>query len=81
MDQLSLVLDGPLMIFKWSISHSASNIFAILRFEQYNNVISADVEKMHRMIWLNPKQRHLQRIFWRFNPAHSLKVYTLNTVT
>lgn len=58
------------------------DLYSILvRFRQHKYVVTGDVEKMYRAIELNPSQRHLQQIIFRFNPNEPLKTYTLNTVT
>ncbi|XP_028161950.1 uncharacterized protein LOC114353953 isoform X1 [Ostrinia furnacalis] len=58
------------------------DLFSILiRFRQHKYVISGDVEKMYRAIELNPIQRPLQKILFRFDTKEPLKTYTLNTVT
>ncbi|XP_072375597.1 uncharacterized protein, partial [Diabrotica undecimpunctata] len=44
-------------------------------------VITADIEKMYRQVMINPKERSLQRIFWRSNPNEELEIDELNTVT
>lgn len=53
----------------------------LLRFRQHKYVISGDIEKMYRAIEINPIQRSLQQIVFRFDPSQPLKTYTLNTVT
>lgn len=59
-----------------------NDLFAIIiRFRTYRYVITADIEKMYRQINISPKDRDLQRIFWRANPTEPLETYTLNTVT
>ncbi|CAK1593737.1 unnamed protein product [Parnassius mnemosyne] len=58
------------------------DLFSILiRFRQHRYVVSGDVEKMYRAIELNPVQRPLQKIIFRFDPSEPLRTYTLNTVT
>lgn len=59
-----------------------NDIFEILiRFRQYKYVVSADVQKMYRMISMHPEHRPLQRIIWRNKPEDELEIYELNTVT
>ena len=53
----------------------------ILRFRKYRYVMSADILKMYRMIFVEDKQRSLQRIFWRENTNQDLRCFELNTVT
>ncbi|KAL0867450.1 hypothetical protein ABMA27_008237 [Loxostege sticticalis] len=58
------------------------DLFSILiRFRQHKYVVSGDVEKMYRAIEINPIQRPLQKIIFRFDTKEPLKTYTLNTVT
>lgn len=53
----------------------------LLRFRQHLYVVTADIEKMYRQIYIAESQRSLQQIIWRSNPSESIKTYTLNTVT
>lgn len=53
----------------------------LLRFRQHKYVISGDIEKMYRAIFVTPSQRSLQKIIFRANSNMPLKTYTLNTVT
>lgn len=58
------------------------DLFSILlRFRQHKYIVSADVEKMYRCIMLDPSQRHLQQILFRFNENEPIKTYTLNSLT
>lgn len=58
------------------------DIFAILlRFRMHKVVITADVEKMFRQIWVAEKDRDFQRILWRFDKDQPIEHYCLNTVT
>ncbi|XP_037295468.1 uncharacterized protein LOC119189550 [Manduca sexta] len=58
------------------------DLFSIItRFRQHRYVVSGDVEKMYRAIELNPVQRPLQKIIFRYKPTEPLNTYTLNTVT
>ncbi|KAJ8910531.1 hypothetical protein NQ315_013494 [Exocentrus adspersus] len=57
-------------------------LFDILcRFRTFNFVIIADIQKMYRMIRLNPEQMFLQNILWRDNKDEPLKCIELQTVT
>ncbi|KAL0881752.1 hypothetical protein ABMA27_001541 [Loxostege sticticalis] len=56
-------------------------ISILIRIRQHKFAVTADVEKMYRMINVNSKQRQLQQILWRFEPTEELKQYLLNTVT
>lgn len=53
----------------------------LLRFRQHQFVLSADVAKMYRCIFVHPSDRYLQQILWRDNVSDPVKVYKLNTVT
>lgn len=53
----------------------------LLRFRTYKYVLSADIEKMYRQILVNPDNRDLQRIFWRFDSNNPIETYRLKTVT
>lgn len=58
------------------------DLFSILlRFRQFEVAIVADIEKMYRMINIQPNQRHLQSILWRDTPQSDIKIFELNTVT
>ncbi|XP_072389556.1 uncharacterized protein [Diabrotica undecimpunctata] len=59
----------------------SSLLSILLRFRIHAFVITADIEKMYRQVMINPKERSLQRIFWRSNPNEELEIYELNTVT
>lgn len=59
-----------------------SDLFSILiRFRKHKIVLIADIEKMYRQVLINPDQRSLQRILWRFKINDPIEVYELNTVT
>lgn len=53
----------------------------LLRFRSYKYVINADIEKMYRMIYINPLQQHLQCILWRENQFDPLTTYKLTTLS
>lgn len=53
----------------------------LLRFRKNRFVINADIEKMYRMIYINPKQQNLQCILWRENPTEPLLTYRLTTLS
>ncbi|XP_046671229.1 uncharacterized protein LOC124361230 [Homalodisca vitripennis] len=58
------------------------DVFSILaRFRYHTFVLSADIEKMYRQVYINEKQLDLQRILWRQGRDQPLKVYRLKTVT
>ncbi|XP_058798334.1 uncharacterized protein LOC131668296 [Phymastichus coffea] len=51
----------------------------IFHFRTYPFVLTADIEKMYKQVWVHPSDRRFQKIFW----YHEDKVrsFTLNTVT
>ncbi|XP_011173050.1 uncharacterized protein LOC105205391 [Solenopsis invicta] len=53
----------------------------ILRLRQHKYVMSADITKMYRQIWMHESQRDLQRILWRWTPDEPLRTFRLNTIT
>lgn len=53
----------------------------IMRFRRHRIGIQTDVKKMFRQVEIIPKQRNLQRIFWRENANEPLREYCLKTVT
>ncbi|XP_045774640.1 uncharacterized protein LOC123873700 [Maniola jurtina] len=53
----------------------------LLRFRQHKYVVSGDIEKMYRAILVEPTQRSLQQILFRFDPSEHIRPFTLNTVT
>ncbi|KAJ0177755.1 hypothetical protein K1T71_006628 [Dendrolimus kikuchii] len=53
----------------------------LLRFRQHKFVVTSDIEKMYRAVLIEPSQRSLQQIIFRFDQSDPLKTYTLNTVT
>lgn len=59
-----------------------SDLFSIIaRFRTFTYVITADIEKMYRQVWVHPDHRQFQRILWRSDPQEKLEQYELNTVT
>ncbi|XP_058457004.1 uncharacterized protein LOC131434353 [Malaya genurostris] len=52
-----------------------------IRFRFRRLAIVADVEKMYRMVKVQPNDQHLQRILWRDSPDETLRTYELTTVT
>lgn len=53
----------------------------ILTWRTYSYVITADIEKMFRQIYIRPSDRHLQSIIWRQSSQKVLNEYNLSTVT
>ncbi|XP_008179733.1 uncharacterized protein LOC103308325 [Acyrthosiphon pisum] len=56
-------------------------IYILARFRTHRYVLSADVEKMYRQIWVSEEHRDMQRILWRATPDMPIQTYRLNTVT
>lgn len=58
------------------------DLFSImLRFRLHRYAFTADIEKMYRMIDVDPQDRPLQRIIWREANYQPLKIFELSTVT
>nr|CAI5838888.1 unnamed protein product [Callosobruchus analis] len=58
------------------------DLFDILvRFRKHKLVMTGDVSKMYRRIWIAEDQRHYQKILWRFEATDCIKCYKLKTVT
>lgn len=53
----------------------------ILKWRKYKYVITADIEKMFRQIWVRKEDQPLQSIVWRNSPSEPIKEYQLTTVT
>lgn len=53
----------------------------LLRWRIHRYVLAADIEKMYRQILVDPADRHLQRIVWRYSSEEEVQEYQLNTVT
>lgn len=51
------------------------------RFRTYTYVISADIAKMYRRIWLADHHQDYQRILWHSNPDLLIQMYHLKIVT
>ncbi|XP_033229127.1 uncharacterized protein LOC117180745 [Belonocnema kinseyi] len=51
----------------------------LLSFRTHPYVITADIEKMYRQIWIHPDDRKFQKIFWYHEGK--IRTFTLNTVT
>ncbi|XP_011171791.2 uncharacterized protein LOC105204420 [Solenopsis invicta] len=58
------------------------DLFSLLiRFRTHQYIISGDIEKMYRQVLVNPNQRSLQRIIWRFQDNEPVQIFELNTLT
>ncbi|XP_075156365.1 uncharacterized protein LOC142229664 [Haematobia irritans] len=53
----------------------------ILNWRLYKFVFNADITKMYRQIFVNPKHAPFQRILYRSDPDMEIKDYQLKTVT
>jgi len=53
----------------------------VTRFRTHKYLLTADIKKMYRQIWVSEDQRDFQRILWRKDPSRPLNVYLLKTVT
>lgn len=53
----------------------------MLRFREKPFVITGDITKMYRQIFVHPSQRKLLRILWRSDMSQPVTHYQLNTVT
>ncbi|XP_055643367.1 uncharacterized protein LOC129779737 [Toxorhynchites rutilus septentrionalis] len=56
-------------------------IALVMRFRMHAYVISADIEKMYRQIWVHYTDQPLQRIYWQDDKESPLKMFQLQTVT
>ncbi|XP_055591303.1 uncharacterized protein LOC129743346 [Uranotaenia lowii] len=58
------------------------DLFSImLRFRLRKYAITGDIEKMYRMIDVDPIDHNLQRIFWRSSITEPIRTFVLTTVT
>lgn len=53
----------------------------VLRFRKFPIALVADIEKMYRQVSMNPSDRPLQRILWRFDASQPIQAFELATVT
>lgn len=51
----------------------------LIRFRTYKYIITANIEKMYRQIWLHENDRIYQRLLWRHD--HQIRTLQLNTLT
>lgn len=51
----------------------------LIRFRSHEFVLTADIAKMYRQVFIDGRDRKYQRIFWYHN--NKIKTYELNTVT
>ena len=53
----------------------------VQRFRLHRIVMSADIAKMYRQVWVHPDDGCLQRIRWRKTPDQPMTTYELNSLT
>lgn len=53
----------------------------LLRSREKKYILTGDITKMYRQIWIHPSQRKYLRILWRSNLDAPVKHFQLNTVT
>lgn len=59
-----------------------ADLFSIvMRFRCFKYVLTADIKKMYRQIWVHEEHRPLQTIFWRENANDPIQVFELVTLT
>ncbi|XP_063918637.1 uncharacterized protein LOC135134000 [Zophobas morio] len=59
-----------------------ADLFSIIvRCRLHKYVLSADLSKMFRQIWVRPEDRDLLRIAYRFDQTEPIQVFRLKTVT
>ncbi|XP_063915672.1 uncharacterized protein LOC135131754 [Zophobas morio] len=59
-----------------------TDIFSLLvRSRQYQFVLSADIVKMFRQIWVAPDDWKYQKVLWRSNLDEPIRIYCLKTVS
>ncbi|XP_043466286.1 uncharacterized protein LOC122501086 [Leptopilina heterotoma] len=56
-------------------------IAILIRSRTHTILLSADIEKMYRMINIDEDDRKFHRIIWRDDPSKELAIYELTTVT
>ncbi|XP_061391738.1 uncharacterized protein LOC133327189 [Musca vetustissima] len=56
-------------------------ISLVLNWRMYKYVFNADISKMYRQIWINPKHAKYQRILFRPSSGEEITDYQLKTVT
>jgi len=50
-------------------------------FRTYKYVISANIVKMYKKIWVADRHRDYQKILWRSNLNLPIQIYCLKTIT
>ena len=57
------------------------SIDIVTRFREKKFVITGDIAKMYRQVWVHPSQRKYLSLLWRPTPNETIKHYQLNVVT
>lgn len=70
---------NDIMLKGYTVQHELFDI--LTRFRTFQFTLISDIEKMYRMIRINPNQTFLQNILWRNNPDDDLQCIELLTVT
>lgn len=88
--KLRVVFDGSA---KTSSGHSLNDILhvgptiqedlfsIVLRARKHSIMLTGDLAKMYRQVWVHDQQRKFQLILWRHDPTSEIYTYQLNTVT
>ena len=53
----------------------------LLRFRLHEYVLTADIEKMYRQVFIVDNHRDFQLILWREKPEDPIQIFRLNTIT
>jgi hypothetical protein len=53
----------------------------VLRFRTHQTCFTADIAQMYHQVAMNPQDRNLQRILWRYSSDEPIQEYQLTTVT
>jgi hypothetical protein len=53
----------------------------VLRFRTHQTYFTVDIAQMYRQVAMNPQDRNLQRILWRYSSDEPIQEYQLTTVT
>lgn len=53
----------------------------LIQWRKFKFVLSGDIEKMYRQIWINPQHANHQTILWQRPGTHTIREYRLMTVT
>lgn len=53
----------------------------LIRWRRYKFAFTGDIEKMYRMVWVNPQHAEFQRILWQRPGDEAVRSYKLKTLT